>query len=193
MREISFETEVWKDIVGYEGLYQVSNYGRVKHLNAIVTTCSGTKTTKERVLTPHIQNSGYLMVDLYKDNKRKNMLVHRLVAMAFVPNPNCLKVVNHKDSTRTNCHAENLEWCTMSYNHKYSYDNNNRRQYMNWKSGKDNANSKPVFANDKNGKFVFRFDSIAEAERKTGILNNGIVQCLKGRSKTAGGYIWHYE
>lgn len=187
------QEEVWKDVVGYEGLYQVSNFGRVKHVSCVVATSSDSaRSIKERIIKPHLQNKGYFLVDLYKNNKRKEMLVHRLVADAFIPNPLDLPCVNHKDSNPVNCRVENLEWCTVSYNAKYSYDNNNRRDKMNWKHGKDNTNSKAVCAIDKNGDVVFCFDCIMDAERETGILNSNIVACLKGRHKTAGGYIWIY-
>lgn len=187
------QEEIWKDVVGYEGLYQVSNLGRVKHLYCVVITHSGlTRTINERVVKPRLQKNGYLVVDLYKNNKRKESLLHRVVLEAFLPNPDNLPFVNHKDSNRQNCKVENLEWCTASYNTKYSYGNNNRRDKMNWKHGKDNANSKAVYAIDKDGNTVFRFDCIMDAERETGILNSNIVACLKGRHKTAGGYIWIY-
>ena len=187
------QKEIWKDVVGYEGLYQVSNFGRVKHISCVVTTSSNSvRSIKERMIKPRLQNNGYFLVDLYKNNRRKGMLLHRLVAETFIPNPLDLPCVNHKDSNRTNCRVENLEWCTVSYNEKYSYDNNNRRDKMNWKHGKDNANSKAVHALNKNGGIVFSFDCIMDAERETGILNSNIVACLKGRHKTAGGYIWIY-
>lgn len=132
------------------------------------------------------------MVALFTNNKRKNMLLHRAVAMAFIPNPNNLPFVNHKDSNRLNCVVENLEWCNRSYNTKYSYDNNNRRAMMNWRKGASNANAKPIIQLSKESKFIKRFGCIMDAERETGILNSSIVSCLKGHQKTAGGYKWEY-
>lgn len=179
--------EIWKPIKGYEGIYEVSNTAKVRSVDRFVRGINNyVRFIKGRYITPHLTNNGYFLCDLYKDNKRKNYLLHRIVAEAFIPNPQKHKVVNHKDSVRTNCLPSNLEWCDMSYNHKYSYDNNNRREKMNWKKGKDNKLSKPIIMKDLDGKIIKRFDSISCAERNTGISNNRIVACLKGRTKTCG-------
>ena len=183
--------EDWRDVIGYEGLYQVSSYGRVKHLPHIHHR-SKSFVVAESICTMHKQNMGYYVVDLYKENKRKTKLVHRLVAEAFVSNPGGLKVVNHIDSNRANNHISNLEWCTHSHNAKWSYDTNNRREKMNWKRGKYHYKSKPVFMLNKKGIKLQRFDSIIDAENATGVNNSLIVACLKKRNKTAGGYIWEY-
>lgn len=100
--------EVWKDVVSYEGLYKVSNIGRVKSLK-------GT----EKILKTHQVRDGYLTVMLYKDKIPKRMSVHRLVAIAFIPNKNNYPFVNHKDENKKNNHVENLEWCTNEYNMSY--------------------------------------------------------------------------
>ena len=177
--------EEWKPIKGYENLYMISNFGRLKHLKY-------GRVKKERLCGSYLNNNGYYLCHLYKNNIRRMILLHRLVAEAFVPNPNNYPFVNHKNSIRTDCAYYNLEWCTRSYNTKYSYDHNDRRRKMNWKSGKYNINSKSVIMSDKNGNFIKRFDCIMDAERELGILNNSIVSCLKGRNKTSGGYKWNY-
>ena len=100
--------EIWKDIQGYEGLYQVSNYGRVKSLHK-----------GERILTLGRTTRGYSGITLYKHGKLQPFSVHRLVAMAFIPNPHNLPMVNHKDECRTNNNVENLEWCDSLYNSRY--------------------------------------------------------------------------
>lgn len=184
--------EIWKDVVGYEGLYQISNFGRLKHLAFILTNICGVHNVKERLVHPHIQNNGYYLCDLYKNNIRKNVLLHRIVAEAFIDNPNNYSFVNHINSIRTDCRCVNLEWCTKSYNTKYSYDTTNRKIKMNWKKGKDNANSKAVIMLDKNNNYIKRFECIMDIQRELGILYNSIVNCLKGRSKTSGGYKWIY-
>lgn len=185
--------EIWKDIVGYEGLYQVSNYGRVKSITRTVIRKDGrTQTFYGKLISPHKQNGGYYMVDLFKNNIRKNMLVHRAVACSFIPNPHGFPCVNHIDSNRPNCYLSNLEWCTQSYNAMYSYSKNSRRGKMNWKRGEMNHNSKAVLMYDKSGEFIKRYGCIMDAQRELGIRNNGIVSCLKGRNHTAGGYIWKY-
>lgn len=105
--------EIWKDIQGYDGKYSVSNLGNVR------SNCYG----KVRLLKPMLsagRYNGYLMVTLYKDSVGKKVKVHRLVAEAFIPNPNRLPVINHKDEDRTNNRADNLEWCTIAYNTTYN-------------------------------------------------------------------------
>lgn len=105
--------EEWKNITGYEGLYQVSNLGRVKSLNY-----KGNGT--EWILKGYVKKDGYEVVTLMKDGIRKYCRVHRLVALAFLPNPDNLPQINHKDEDKLNNCADNLEWCTGSYNTKYS-------------------------------------------------------------------------
>lgn len=102
--------EIWKDIQGYEGLYQVSNYGNVKSL----------RSGKLLVPCKNQENCGHLHLQLYKDKKAKTHYVHRLVAVHFVPNPNNLGVVNHKDYNSLNNNSDNLEWCTQQQNVQYS-------------------------------------------------------------------------
>ena len=108
--------EIWKDILGYEGLYQVSNYGRVRSL----------KYGKEKILKQQINTDGYLHIDLYKNKKRKNYNVHRLVTIAFLENPNNYPQVNHKDENKQNNHIDNLEWCDYKYNCNYGTRKNKR-------------------------------------------------------------------
>ena len=101
-------TEIWKNIEGYEGKYQVSNLGRVKSMIG-----------QEKVLHPKKHRNGHLQIGLHKDKKRKTMYIHRLVAQAFIPNPDNLPCVNHKDECPSNNNVDNLEWCTQKYNCNY--------------------------------------------------------------------------
>lgn len=101
-------TEIWKNIEGYEGKYQVSNLGRVKSMIG-----------QEKVLHPKKHRNGHLQIGLHKDKKRKTMYIHRLVAQAFIPNPDNLPCVNHKDENPNNNNVDNLEWCTQKYNCNY--------------------------------------------------------------------------
>ena len=105
--------EEWKDIKGYEGIYQISNKGRVKSLNY-------KRTGKEKILKLSSDTNGYKKITLFKNSKRKTYSIHKLVAEAFLPNPDNLPVVNHKDENKLNNNVENLEWCTQEYNVKYS-------------------------------------------------------------------------
>lgn len=109
--------EIWKDIKGYVGLYQISNLGRVKSLKRI--TVDG-KTIKERILKPGTDKPGYEFIILRKNNKSHNLMIHRLVAEAFIENPNKYSCVNHKDGNKLNNNVSNLEWCTYSYNLKHA-------------------------------------------------------------------------
>lgn len=107
--------EIWKDIHGYEGLYQVSNLGRVKSFRASAKLGS----PKEYILKASLINSGYEVVTLYKKDKREKFQVHRLVASEFLENPNNFPCVNHKDENKLNNRADNLEWCSYLYNNNY--------------------------------------------------------------------------
>lgn len=104
--------QYWRDIPNYEGKYQVSNTGRVRSLNY-------GRTGKIKVLKQGTKDNGYKVVVIYKNGKRKKYLVHRLVAQAFIPNPNNYPIINHKDENKTNNAVWNLEWCTYEYNVNY--------------------------------------------------------------------------
>ena len=157
--------EHWKEIDGFEGLYEISDQGRVKIL----------KYGKEKILKPGKKHCGYLHVGLYKDGQNKMLLVHRLVAGAFIPNPNNLDTVNHKDEDKTNNFASNLEWMSIADNKRYS------------------ANKSVQMFDKKTGELLATFPSLREAARVTGINQGDISSCCKGKLKSAGGYIWRYS
>ena len=118
------DLEIWADIEGYEGLYQVSHLGRVKSLGRVVKRTDGTiQTFKERILKPRLDGSGYSMVMLYVEGKGKNIKIHRLVAKAFISNVNNKPQVNHINAIKTDNRISNLEWCTNSENQKHAYNN----------------------------------------------------------------------
>lgn len=123
--------EIWKDIPEYEGLYQVSNLGRIKSLPR-----KGTHTTKERIMNFTKSNKGYFIAVLSKDYKKKSFSVHRLVAQAFIPNPNNLPQVNHKDENKENNNINNLEWCSNWYNTHYGNHLHNLAMKLKWKNTK---------------------------------------------------------
>lgn len=165
--------ENWKEIAGYEGLYEVSDQGRVKSL----------KYGKERIMKPLNNTWGYHQVSLCKDGHTKPLLVHRLVAEAFIPNPQGLETVNHKDEVKTNNTVSNLEW--MSKRDNINYGTHNKRM--------QEALSKQVQMLDKStGELIATFPSTIEAERITGIHQGNISTCCLGKRKSAGGYIWRY-
>ena len=116
--------EIWRPVVGYEGLYEVSNLGRVRSLDMYVKVGYGNyRLHKGKVLSPTKNKNGYLKVNLYCNGKQKTIDVHRLVTEAFLPNPDNLPQVNHKDEDKTNNRVENLEWCDHKYNMNYGTRN----------------------------------------------------------------------
>ena len=173
--------EEWRDIKGYEGKYMVSNLGRVKSLNY-------NNTGKEGIMKPHDNGYGYLFVVLCKDGKDKKYRINRLVAQAFLENPDNLPEVNHKDEDKTNNCVENLEWCSRLYNINYGTGNKKRAK----KNTNNPKKSKPIIAIHKINGLILEFPSVREAERQTGIASSNICDCLKGRKKSAGGHIWFY-
>ena len=169
--------EIWKPVVGYKGLYEVSSFGRVRSLDRY----DGRAYRRGCILKPKIQ-SNYLRVSLCNGGKCKQQSIHRLVAQAFIPNPNNLPMVNHKDeNTKNNC-VENLEWCDAKYNRNYGSMNEKLAKHF----------SKPILQFSKNNKLIKKWGSIREAERHTGIYNTHICACCQGKIKSSGGYIWKY-
>ena len=118
-------TEIWRDIKSYEGLYQVSNLGKVKSIERVVTNNKhgGVRVVKETILHPTDNGHGYKIIGLRKDGHRKNFYIHRLVATAFIPNPTQAKYINHIDYNRENNKINNLEWCTQRENINHSREN----------------------------------------------------------------------
>ena len=118
--------ENWRDIPGYEGRYQVSNIGNVKSLErTFLMPNGGIAICKERLLTQSLNRNGYQTLNLHKNNKNKFCLVHRLVGLAWLPNPNNFRIMNHIDCNRSNNNVNNIEWCTYNYNSKYCFEMGN--------------------------------------------------------------------
>lgn len=175
--------EIWKDIQGFEGLYKISNKGRVfSSGTSRRENGTGNYNREGKLLKQFENNKGYMLVHLYKFGKDYQKLVHRLVAEAFVENKNNYKVVNHKDENAKNNNADNLEWCTQKYNMNYGK--------VPQKIGV--ANSKSVVQKDKNGTVIKVYPSALEAQRQLGIRNSNINECCQKKRKTAGGYIWEF-
>ena len=181
--------EEWKEIEGYEDLYEVSSLGRVRSIEHFVERSDG----RSNHIMGHLMrqfpiNSGYLQVHLHKNGVSKGFLVHRLVAMAFVPNPYSFPIVNHKDENRTNNVCSNLEWCDAFYNSNYG----NCRTKLCEKKNRKNI-SKAVLQYDCDMNLIGEYPSTMEAFRATGIKAQTIGQCCLGRQKKSGGYIWRYK
>jgi len=169
------DIDKWTDIKDYEGLYQINKNGDIRSLYNY---------RKYNILKPRIKK-GYYQIGLRKNNKRTWYAVHRLVAQTFIPNPNKLPCINHKDENKLNNCVDNLEWCTHLYNNLYG----NRREKI-----KDKT-SKKVLQYDKNGNFIQSYKSIAEASRINNINQSSIVSCCKHYKNYphAGGYVWIYK
>lgn len=176
--------EIWKDIPGYEGYYQVSNYGNVKSVaRKIISSNNRTVSIKERYLKPHINPSGHKQAVLFKNGKDNRLYIHRLVATIFVENPNNLPFVNHKDQNPNNNVYTNLEWCTPGYNATYADAVEKRAK----------AKSKCIIQYDKNNNFIREWDSAAKAGKALNLHDGDIGRCCKGMLKTVGGFKWGYK
>lgn len=178
------QEEIWKPVVGYEGLYSVSSLGRVRRETGID---SNGHLRKERILKTDISKKQYHRVNLWKNGKGKHFFVHRLVAEAFIPNPDNLPFINHRDENTQNNMVDNLEWCTIKYNN--SYGTRLERISQSHINGKD---SKRVFQYTLDDEFIREWPSTMEIQRQLGFFNQAIGQCCLGNIKTAYGYIWKY-
>lgn len=170
--------EIWKDITGYEGLYQVSTFGRVKSIPHLIRANinGGKRMTEEYIKNTTVGWHGYVWVNLCKNGKTKTYSVHRLVAMAFLENPHSLPAVNHIDGNKENNLVRNLEWCTNSENQIHASINGlmkNAKKVKCVETGKEYRNS-------------------CEAERKTGISSRTIRNVCSGKGIRAGGYKWEW-
>ena len=161
--------EIWKDIVGYEGLYQISNYG-----NIVSIKNRWGKRGKPRNVSKHITKKGYERVALYKEKTQKHFMVHRLVMMAFNPMNGENLEINHKNYIRSDNRLENLEWLTHKDNVRYS-------------------KAKKINQYDLQSNFIKTWDCIRDVEKELKIDHRQICDCLKGKQKTCHGYIWKYK
>lgn len=173
--------EIWKDIPGYEGLYKISNKQRVRSINRDIIYSNGVKHhTIGKILKPQKNKQGYLFVILTKNNKPSAKYIHQLMAKVFIPNPNNLLFINHKDENKSNNSIENLEWCTISYNNNYGTRTQKTR--------------KKICQYTTDYKLIKIWDGIRVASRVLNISSQQISQCCKKQKyrHTAGGYIWEY-
>ncbi len=174
--------EIWRDIEGYEGKYQISNLGRVKSLKQLY---GGTYVYREKLITPIKQKyDDYHYVNLYKNGKQRHFKVHRLVAIHFLPNPKGKREINHINGCKSDNRAENLEWVTPKENMKHAYSVLKIRPQQ--------SQLMPVAKLSLDGEVIEVFDSIQDAVRATGLLATGICACCRGKKKKCGGFRWEY-
>ena len=186
--------EIWKPIKGYEGLYEVSNTGKCRSLDHYITRVINGGLSKRlfkgKVLRNHTGGNGYVMMSLSKEGIVKHFCLHRLVAEAFIPNPNNFKCINHKDENKLNNSVDNLEWCTHKYNDNYG----TRPQRLSETHLKNPPRFRMVAQYSKNGEFIKTFHSATSASREIGIDSSWVIACCRGTkgALTAGGFKWKY-
>lgn len=175
--------EIWKDIPGYEGWYQVSNLGRIRSVDRYVRCRAGkTRLLKGKIKVQFKGDIEYYLVGLYKNHHIELKLVHRLVAESFIPNPHNLPFVNHKDECKTNNIPENLEWCTKYYNEMYGTRNTRISENK----------RKKVYQYALDGTFIKEWQSAIDIENETGYKRQNISACCRGEKNKAYKYIWSY-
>jgi len=169
--------EIWKDIAGYEGLYQVSNLGRIKSLN-----------NTDKILNSNIKQSGYIGCALSKNGIVKHYRVHRLVAEAFIPNTKNKPQVNHINGDKTDNNVNNLEWCTARENINHSF----RAGLSKGRRDAQNVLSKKIRQYSLDGVFIKEWESAMQIQRELGFNNSAISACCLNKHKQAYGYIWRH-
>ena len=177
------EKEIWRPVKDYENDYEVSNFGRVKSV----------KFNRNKIMKCKKTPLGYFVIGLRKNGGKKFYFVHRLVAYAFIPNPNNLPFINHKNEDKTDNRVENLEWCDATYNNNYG---NRIKTATDKTRGRHNTkNSIPVCQYDLNNNLITVWPSAAEIKRQLGYDATSIARCCKKRPRyiTAYGCIWRYK
>lgn len=176
----------WKPVKGYEGYYEVSFDGKVRSVERVTPFGRGYVMKPRTVLTPSVDKDGYYKVGLSKDGKKRRYFVHRLVAEAFLPNPENLPIVNHKDGNKQNNRADNLEWCTRSHNDKHAFSIGLRKPHC---GGTSKAVAQII---PETGQIVKVYRSISEASRETGISVTHISDCANGKRNISKGFKWAF-
>lgn len=193
--------EVWKDIEGYEGFYQISNLGRVKGLPIVTRFGERIKKHKERFLQPVVSKRGYYVVGLSKNGKSKTYTLHRLLAKAFIPNPENKRAIDHIDTNRLNNSIENLRWCTdkENCNNILTLEKNRSNCKRLWEHGvydnRNNTHYRKVAQYSKQGEYMKTWDSILEAAKELNIDSSSISAVCRGtnpKRHTAGGFVWKH-
>lgn len=185
----NLKDEIWNDVVGYEGLYQVSNLGRVKMLERKVLANKSIRIIKEHIIKQYFTTKKYLFVTLWSRNKSKQYAVHRLVLESFKGLPPQKMECNHINENRTDNRIDNLEWLTHIDNLNYGSRTTKHKKAMT----NHPSMSKKVIQYDLNGVFICEYPSLREASRILGFHMSNIKECCKGRYKSTHGFIFKYK
>ena len=190
------QQEIWKDIEGYEGLYQVSNLGRVRSVDRIILRSSTPQFSKGKNISQQPLNSGYMVVSLWNKKKRKAFTVHRLVANAFLPLQQGKDEVDHINGIRTDNRVNNLRWCNRKENvnfpiarSKYLSSNKERIEHIRMAKAK---HSLKLVQLTLDGTIIKEWNSVKQASKSLGIQENNVYAVCIGKRKSTGGYKWKY-
>jgi hypothetical protein len=202
IESISLPNEEWRDVIGYEGYYMVSSFGRILSLPRIINNHTGYRVSKHRILSPRLNSGGYYQVAFCINKTLKQPHIHKLVAEAFIPNPNNYPQVDHIDCNKRNNTVANLKWCTQSMN----MNNPITKEYIDSKRLEfcreewyietqrySQPHSKCVLQYSLNGDLIARWRTISEAARSIGASVQAISRCCNGVVKTSMNYIWKFE
>lgn len=191
--------EIWKDIKGYEGLYQVSNYGRVRSLDRIVQFGKQKRIAKGKIIRlHHIKKPNYtqICVSLYKNRQGKNFIVARLVAEAFIPNPEGKPCIDHINTDPTDNRVGNLRWVTHKENSNNPKTIHKMKKAFKGKTGlkgDKNNRSKKVLQFDLQGIFIREWNCTHQIEEEIGLTHTQVSRCCRGKYKTSGGFVWKFK
>ena len=180
IKSVSLEGEIWKDVVGYEGLYLVSNFGRIVSLPRPINTPKGGKVSKLRILTPRLNSGGYYQVAFCINKTFKQPHIHKVVAEAFIPNPNNYPQVDHIDCDKLNNKVDNLRWCTQSMNNNNPITKKRKIQSLN----------KPVVRISMNSPNDIKIYKSREETRKDGFIPSAVGQTCSGKHPHHKGFKW---
>lgn len=178
--------EVWRDVEGYEGLYQISNMGQLRHLGSI-------RYPGVRIIKP-VVHEGYYRWCLSKNHRLSSRLLHRLVAQAFIPNPENKATVNHINGNKTDNRVENLEWMTFVENVKHGWKTGLIKgvNHGNYRKGKDAPRARAVIATNDGGEIIARYDTGRDAETALGVSFGSVCRSMTTKKCRVRGFRFHY-